>query len=533
MTDLASLLLAAAAGHVLARLLRLPLIPVLLVVGKLVALAGWGASADFARHLLELGVAFLVFAAGMELHAARFKGQRESAAALALGQFFGLGLVGFLAARSLGYEIGPALYLAVAIGTSSTFLAVRQLRRQEAMTEPLGRLVTGALLVQDLVIVGALIALAGLPEGSTGVATCAGATVALLGLGLLARRYLLPWVIMGRDLDDEVLLLVVVAVLFGFVGAASWLELPLAAGGFVAGLTLARFPLNGLARGQLTSLTDFFVALFFVVLAGSIELTGWAQLGRALALVAVIVIVAPPLVTWVAQRSGLCTRAALEAGLTLAQGSEFALVVGLVGLKLGHLDAAQFSLLALVTALSMMLNPFFARASLVNRLLHWHPFPATETVPPRNHVLVLGFGAAGMWVVKPLRAAGHDVLVVDDDPAVIGLLERQGIACLRGDAADHRVLALAGAARAKLVLVATRRARDAETILQRLHGVPVIVRVFEEADAKRIEAAGGSAVLNSLAAADTFMAWWESQTSSFTGGNGENGRGDAETRNPG
>ncbi|MFM1852167.1 MAG: hypothetical protein RIS54_1851 [Verrucomicrobiota bacterium] len=525
MTELASLLLAAATGHVLARLLRLPLIPVLLVVGKVVALAGWGASADFARHLLELGVAFLVFAAGMELHAARFKGQRGSTATLALGQFCGLGLVGFLAARSLGFELGPSLYLAVAIGTSSTFLAVRQLRRQEAMTEPVGRLVTGALLVQDLIIVGALIALAGLPEGWVWVATYAGATAALLALGLLGRRFVLPWLIMGRDLDDEVLLLVVVAVLFGFVGAASWLGLPLAAGGFVAGLTLARFPLNGLARGQLTSLTDFFVALFFVVLAGSIELTGLGQLWRALALVAVIVIVAPPLVTWLAQRSGLCTRAALEAGLTLAQGSEFALVVGLVGLKLGHLDAALFSLIALVTSLSMMLNPFFARESLVNRLLHWHPFFASDAEPPKGHVLVLGFGAAGMWVVKPLRAAGHEVLVIDDDPAVIGLLERQGIPCLRGDAADRRVLTMAGAPNAKLVLVATRRARDAEAVIKRLPGVPVIVRVFEDTDAKRIEAAGGTAVLNSLAAADTFMAWWESRTNGFTEGRGANGGG--------
>ncbi|MCB1105466.1 MAG: cation:proton antiporter [Cephaloticoccus sp.] len=511
MIELAALLLAAAVAHVLARLTRLPLIPVLLVVGKLVAVAGWGASPEIARHLLELGLAFLVFAAGMELHAARFKGQRRSVAGLAIAQFLGLGVAGYFAARGLGVAGGPALYVAVAIATSSTFLAVRQLRRQEAMTEPLGRLVTGALLVQDLIIVTAVIVLAGVPDGWIGVAVCAGGTAALLGLALVCRRWVLPWLIVGRDLDDEVLLLLVVAVLFGFVGAAAWLGLPLAAGAFVAGLALARFPLNGLARGQLSSLTDFFVALFFVILASSIEFTGAQQLGQAAALIAVIVLIAPPLITWLAQRTGLCTRAALESGLILAQGSEFALVLGLVGLKLGHLDGAGFSLIALVTAGSMMLNPFIAREGLRNRLLHWHPGPRRDpaTAAPRGHVLVLGFGAAGMWVVKPLLAAGHRLLVVDDDPVIITMLERQGIPCQQGDAADSRVLLRAGAREAKLVLVATRRARDAEAIIRLLPGVPVIVRVFEEFEARRIEAAGGTAVLNSLAAADTFMAWFD------------------------
>lgn len=512
MSALAALLLAVAAAHVIARWAVLPLIPVLLIVGKLVALAGWGASPEIARHLLELGLAFLVFAAGMELHAARFKGQQRSVIGLALAQFAGLGVAGFAAAGLLGIDTVPALYVAAAIATSSTFMAVRLLRRQETMTEPLGRLVTGALLVQDFVIVGAVIVLARLPEGWISMVLCAGGTLALLGLALACRKWVLPWLIVGRDLDDEGLLLVIVAVLFGFVGAAVWLGLPLAAGAFMAGLALARFPLNGLARGQLSSLTDFFVALFFVILAGSIEVTGAAQLAQAAALIAVILLIAPPLITWLAQRTGLCTRAALEGSLILAQGSEFALVLGLVGLKLGHVDHETFSLIALVTAGSMMLNPFITHEGLRNRLLHWHPGPKRETkeVAPSGHILLLGFGAAGMWVVKPLQAAGHRVLVVDDDPTVIATLKRQGIPCQRGDAADARVLERAGGSRAKLVLVATRRARDAEAIIGLLPDVPVIVRVFEAFEARRIEAAGGTAVLNSIAAADTFMAWFDS-----------------------
>jgi len=510
MTGIAALLLAAAAGHVLARLLRLPLIPVLLIVGKLLAMAGLAAPPEITRQVMELGLTFLVFAAGMELHPARFKGQQRSVTLLALVQFLVAGTAGFGVAHWLGMAPGPALYMAGALATSSTLMAVRHLRRQEAVTEPLGRLVMGALLVQDIVIVLALVVLAGLPEGVPGVSANVGAAALLLALAWGARRWVLPWLIVGRELDDEVLLLVIVAVLFGFAGIAHLTGLPLASGAFLAGLALARFPLNGLARGQLNSLTDFFVALFFTALAGSIELTGATQLGQALLLVTVILIVTPPLVTRLAELTGLCTRAAIESGLVLAQGSEFALVLGLVGLKLGHIGAETFSLIALVTALTMILNPFLAREGVVNRLLRWHPYRggAEECSGWQGHVLMLGFGAAGMWVVKPLQEAGHRVLVVDDDPVVIAVLDRQKIPCLRGDAADERVLARAAAGAAKLVLVATRRVRDAELVIRRLPGVPVIVRVFETHEAERIKAAGGTPVLNSLAASDAFMDWF-------------------------
>ena len=159
----------------------------------------------------------------------------------------------------------------------------------------------------------------------------------------------------------------------------------------------------------------------------------------------------------------------------------------------------------------MMLSPFLTREGVIRRLLHGYSFLARvpTTAAPRGHVLMLGFGAAGMWVVKPLRAAGHQVLVVDDDAAVIANLKQRDIPCLRGDAADANVLRRAGATEARLILVATRRVRDAEEIIRRVPGVPVIVRVFETADAERIRALGGTPILNSHAAADAFMVWFE------------------------
>jgi Trk K+ transport system NAD-binding subunit len=122
---------------------------------------------------------------------------------------------------------------------------------------------------------------------------------------------------------------------------------------------------------------------------------------------------------------------------------------------------------------------------------------------------MLGFGAAGMWILKPLRAAGHEVLVVDDDPIVIGQLRKSGVACHRGDASDERVLSQVGAREARLIIASMRRVADAETVLRHVRGVPVITRVFEERDARRIESLGGTAILNPDGAITAFMEWFE------------------------
>ena len=100
------------------------------------------------------------------------------------------------------------------------------------------------------------------------------------------------------------------------------------------------------------------------------------------------------------------------------------------------------------------------------------------------------------------------MFVIDDDPAVIAHLEINNIPCLRGDGSDPYVLAAAGADEARVVLCAMRRTVDAEKVLRELRGkVPVVVRVFEKAEADRIRRLGGRPVLNSAASARRFLDW--------------------------
>lgn len=536
MTGLSLLITAAAIGFGLSKRLRIPVIPLLLAMGMSLSLLRSVApgramdealAPEYLEGLLELGLAFLVFAAGIELNPLRFKNQKKAVWLVGLTQFGVAGAAGFGLAHALGFDGMDAFYLAIAVSTSSTLVVIRQLRIWLRMFEPFGRMVTGALLLQDLLMIVWLVMLAHFGEKDSDLMLSVASLLGLGTLAILCQARFMPWLLLRMRsqgpnklsldpgdrprLDEESLLLVVLSSLFIFTGGARFLGLPPVVGAFFAGFALSSFPLNGVVRGALASLSDFFLAVFFTALGALIVIPEPGLVLRALALALTVVLLTPPLVAIVAELSGLSARAAIESGLLLAQTSELSLVLALTGVVSGHIDHDLFSAIALIAVATMTVTPLVANDSLVRRLLHLHPSRrrSQEEGVHEDHVLILGFGTGGMWVVKPLRKAGHDLLVIDDDPAVITQLEKQGIPCLRGDGADEEILLKANVTKAKLVLAGMRRVKDAAKLLEQVADTPVLVRVFEDRDAEAIKALGGIPILNSEAAAETFAEWFE------------------------
>lgn len=510
MTGLGALMIAAALACAAARFTRLPLIPLYLLVGWLLSLLGIQAPRDFASEALQLGLAMLVFLAGAELNPQRLLGaNRRLAGLLTVVPIILTGAAIFVWLRATGIGLIPAAYLACALAGSSTIVAIRQLRLLRQTREPFGRLVTAVQLLQDFLLIGLLVLVAAWPGGSLNSLLALAKATALLAIAVALQVRILPWLLAKGRPGEETLLMLMLALLFAFGGAAQWLELPLVAGAFLAGFAISRFPTNGLLRVQLAGLGDFFHAIFFVTLGYVAGIPAPGQLLIALGLAAIVVVLRPLIVTLLARASDMSTRPALETGLLLGQAGELGLVIGLVGLGSGHLQPADFSLLALVAAFTMMLTPLIATDNFTSWILHHLPRrrpPAPGSL--RGHVLMLGYGAAGRWVLKALQEEGRDVFVIDDDPAVIAHLEANRIPCLRGDGSDPYVLAAAGADEARVVLCAMRRTADAEKVLRALGGkVPVMARVFEKSEADRIRGLGGIPILNSSASAARFLDW--------------------------
>jgi len=511
MIGLALLLGAAAVAFGLAKLLRLPAIPMLIVAGIVLSLLGAVPGPETLQQTLVLGLAFLVFVAGMELEPRRLRSAGRAAVVVGLVQFAVLGVVGGGVAQLFGLGWQESLYAALALSASSTLVVVRVLQQRRQRFEPFARMVLGVLLLQDLLIILLIPVLTFLEEGPRRIAWGMVGTLALMLLAYACLRWVSPRLIRALESDEEALLLTTLAILFVFAGMADLLGLPLVTGAFLGGLALAPFPASAMVRGQLNSVSDFFLAIFFTALGAVVGLPEARHLLVAVALAGVVVLLTPPLVAWLAERSGFSARAAIESGLFLAQTSEFSLLLALQGLALGHIGSDLFRIIALVTVMTMILTPFLATSRVSSRLMALHPLrrPGEEGAgpAPTGHVLLLGCGDNGMPLLETLLGSGYEVVVVDDDAAVVATLRDGGIRTVRGDASDPRALWEAGAREARLVISTIRRPLDNVQLIRDLRGVPAIVRVFAAGEAEQIREAGGTPVLYSRAAADDFLQW--------------------------
>lgn len=507
MHDVAALLAAAAIASVLSRLLRMPLIPLLILAGLGLSFVA-RLSADSLGSALILGVSFLLFVVGLELDPRRVRAQRKAAIQVGVAQFLALASLGFLVGRALGLGVVEAGYAALALPASSTLVGVRLLQRRRQMFEPFGRLTLGVLLVQDVLVLLAIPLVTEASSGWLAVLAKTGGVVLLGLLSLAVRRFVGPLLLKVAD-EPEMVLLGALAVLFTSIGLAGLLELPIVVGAFLAGVALSSFPVNGIVRAEVAPIGDFFMAVFFTALGALVRLPTPDELWQALWLMLTVLVLTPPLVILVAERSGFTSKPAAEAGLLLSQTSEISLVVVLAGMIQGQVDQSLFVVVSLVTLTTMLLTPLVATDEVARRLARLRPGRRGDGVgAPSNHILLLGAGSTGMPLLEDLIVSGCDVTVIDDDPGVIHKLEAAGVRAVRGEASDPRVLREAGADRARAVSSTIRRPQDNAALLAMARGVPVLVRVFEAADAEWVRERGGQPVLYSEATADGLVEWF-------------------------
>lgn len=511
----AAILAIAAAVGTVATLLRLPLVVAYVAVGVLVgpSVAGLVDSGAQLELLAQLGIALLLFVVGLkiDIHVIRSLGP---VALVAGGAQMALTTAGgFVLALALGLPTTGALYVGIGVALSSTIVVVKLLADRRELDDLHGRLAVGILIVQDLVVV---LVMLGVTASGQANATPALAVVGVVGkgaaflasLGLLMRFALTP-LLHRLARVPELLVLFAIAWAVALGGIGEELGLGVEVGAFLAGVSLASTPYRESIGSRLVTIRDVLLLFFFIELGSRIEVGALADdLGAIVALSIFVLVVKPVVVVALLGAMRYRKRVALETGLSLAQISEFSLILAALGARLGHIGDDTTSLVtavALVTiGVSAYLLPQSERIatnlegvlSLFERRV---PRPDASAGADRREVIVLGLGRLGSGVVDGLRRRGVTVLGVDFDPIALERWRDAGVDVLYADVEDPELPHQLPLDPRGWVVSTVRRVDANLALLHALahHGYSgnVAVAAHSLADADRLTRAGAHHVL--------------------------------------
>jgi Kef-type K+ transport system membrane component KefB len=459
--QVAAILVLASAVGIVGLLLRQPVIVSFIAVGIIAGPSGLGIvhPAEHIELLAELGIAVLLFLVGLklDLHLVRTLG--PVALMTGLGQVAFTSVFGFLICLGLGLSPIASLYVAVALTFSSTIIIVKLLSDKREIDSLHGRIALGFLIVQDLVVVLAMVVLSALGVGAAGaspwdIGRIVLSGVVLVGLVLLFIRYVAEPLLQRVARSPELLVSLAIGWAAFFAALGDVLGLGKEIGGLLAGVSLGSGSYREAISSRLSSLRDFLLLFFFLALGSQLEVTALGGQILPAILLSLFVLVGNPLIVMVIMGyMGYRKRTGFLAGLTVAQISEFSLIFMAMGLTIGHVDEDTVGLVTLVGLVTIATSTYMIVHS--HRLYDWlEPWlgsferrqafreagEAGGAASGRFDVLLFGLGRYGTSIHERLTARGRTVLGVDFDPEVVRLWQARGRSALYGDATDSEFL---------------------------------------------------------------------------------------------
>ncbi|GAA4016043.1 YbaL family putative K(+) efflux transporter [Actimicrobium antarcticum] len=521
-TTIAAALVMGLVFGVIAVRLKLPALVGYLVAGIMIgpATPGFVADVALAGQLAEIGVMLLMFGVGLHFSLDDLLEVRGIAIPGALMQIAAATALGMGVAYLWGWSLGSGLVFGLALSVASTVVLLRALEDTGALDSFNGRIAVGWLVVEDLVMVLALVLLPALsgPLGGTvdptagslwaTLAKTLGLVVAFIALMLVVGRKVFPWILwqVARTGSRELFTLCVIAAAVGIAyGSTRLFGVSFALGAFFAGMVLRESELSHRAATETLPLRDAFSVLFFVSVGMLFEPAVLLESPLRVAVVVVIIMFGKSLAALLlvlALRYPLNT--ALTVSASLAQIGEFSFILAAMGLSLGLLPAQGQSLILAGAMISIALNPLlFALIKPVQRWVHAQPALARRldrTPDPlaelpstvaqhtlTGQVVLVGYGRVGRHIASQLLANKIDFVVAEQNRETVEQLRERGFSAVAGNAADPAVLIQAHIARARCLVIATPDTFHVRKMIETARmlnpGIACIVRTHSAAEA--------------------------------------------------
>ncbi|MBV6828021.1 YbaL family putative K(+) efflux transporter [Xanthomonas euvesicatoria] len=480
---------------------------------------GFVADQTIANQLSELGVMLLMFGVGLHFSLDDLMEVKWIAVPGALAQIVVATLLGWALAWSMGWSLIHGLVFGLALSVASTVVLLRALEERRLLDTQRGRIAVGWLIVEDLVMVLALVLLPALADvlGSGAAATTHDAQspslLAALGVTLLKMvafvaamlvigRRVIPWSLekVAATGSRELFTLAVLGIALGvaFVSATLF-GVSFALGAFFAGMLLKESELSHKAANDSLPLRDAFAVLFFVSVGMLFDpMILIAHPWQVLATFLTITVGKSLAAFLIVRAFGHPTGTALTISTSLAQIGEFSFILAGLGVQLAILPETGRDLILAGALLSIVANPF-----LFSWLDRWQAkqakdapaavepeLPPGPPLPADGHAIVIGYGRVGSSLAQLLRSRGVPVLVIDDNGDHVAKAHAAGIPGIRGSAAADRVLAEARPEHAKIAILAIPQPLEAGEALAKLRAInpslTLLARAHSDAEVKHL-----------------------------------------------
>ena len=495
---------------------------------------GFVADAELAAELAEIGVILLMFAVGLHFSLKDLMSVRNIAVPGAVVQIAVATLMGMALAWALGWSLQAGMVFGLALSVASTVVLTRALGERRLLETERGRIAVGWLVVEDLVMVVALVLLPVVGQISAGGSVSAGEVATILGITLakvsafvavmlLVGRRVIPMIMhyVAHTGSRELFRLAVYALALGVAaGAASLFEVSFALGAFFAGMVMAESQLSQRATEEALPLRDAFAVLFFVSVGMLFDPkvlveAPWAVLGTI-----AIIVLGKSAAAWMIVRAfGHPNGTAVTISASLAQIGEFSCILAGLGVSMKLLPEEGRDLVLAGAILSIFLNPFIfalaerrparrypkeevavaapADASAMERVQEEIPGPGEQTATTlADHDVLIGYGRVGRIVGGGLLEAGRPVLVFDDREDSLERARAAGAEVIEGNAADPQVLALGNIAGARRLFVTVPEAFEAGQVVEQARALnprlEIVARAHSDATVEHLSRLGAN-----------------------------------------
>ncbi len=477
--DIAFILIISAVLAFIARIFRQPLIPAYVIAGLIIGplVLGLVQNTEVIKTFSEMGIAFLLFAAGLEISFKKIK--EVGIGKIILIGFFQVAVVFFLTLlfrEILALSLIQAIYIGIILAFGSTMVVIKLLDDKEELVTMHGRLVLGILLLQDLIAILAIVVfMSGDGFSLSPILIAMTGLVGILAFAFLLQRFVLNRLFRFAATSTEMLLLSALGVLFLFIVLTFAMKLSIVIGAFIAGVSLANSPFKLELESRITPLRDFFAILFFVALGMQIIFSGisWTLfiflLGGAW--------IVKPIVTFFLLRvGGYRPKTSFMSAVSLAQLSEFSLIIGMLGLGLGVLTSGIFSTIVLSTIITMGLTTYIIDYKSILYRIFKRPLSLFKFLPMHEKleygllsektILLVGCHRMGSILMKNLWKKKDKILVIDYNPEIINALIEKKISCIYGEIGSPEILEKVDLSKVKLVLSTVPNAEDNRFLLR-------------------------------------------------------------------